>query len=142
MSRKFQVFEESTRRQVMGRRVLNNDTFWTNAHYSTLGRTPTSNCANTLQIQMKMALVLLLNHAYSTSQYFPNSKLILKKRCRLSLLICPQRRHYCHWINGFTMLQDTFQKELCYQTYYFYHSIETFLGMAIQDRKPNAALYC
>lgn len=40
------------------------------------------------------------------------------------------------------MLQDTFQKELCYQTYYFYHIIETFLGMGIQYRKPNAALYC
>lgn len=40
---------------------------------------------------MKMALVLLLYHAYSISQYFPNSKLILKKkkkkRCRLSLTI-------------------------------------------------------
>lgn len=51
---------------------------------------------------MKMALVLLLYNAYSISQYFPNSKLILKKKERKkdvdypSLLICPQRCHFCH----------------------------------------------
>lgn len=51
-------------------------------------------------------------------------------RFRLSLLICPQRRHYHYWLNGFTMLQDTFQKRtLLLDFNYFYHITETFLGM-------------
>lgn len=79
-----------------------------------------------------MALVLLLEHASSIFSILHIPSLFGKKDVEYpSLLSCPQTHHHCHWITGFTILQD-----------YFCHVIVAFRGMRTQCRKHDVTLDC
>lgn len=91
-----------------------------------------------------MDLVLLLKICTPVvSHYSLHSKLILKKRCRLSLTIklCskPSLLPLNNWIYNAAIYLS--ERTLLPKTYYFYQIIEA-LGMGTQCRKPNVALYC
>lgn len=89
-----------------------------------------------------MAFVLILNHVYSTFQYSPKSKLLLKKRCKLSLTINLSPKMSLLPLNKWIYNAARYVSERTLLPDLLYHIIETFWSMRIQYRKPNAAPCC